>query len=234
MRTAIRKALSLGLATAFCLGGIVSCGSSTNNDQGTSFTALGYTSDGTGDAGFIGTPLPAFTDVPFSGGSDSLLFYPNGLAPFIALQNNLTQQHILVKRVDCAYSIPGSTVSIPDNSTVVAGYLAATGGGEGTSTEYLQFPALSAEIVQFINVNQNNIPELPVDLNMTCTAVGVSQAGDVLETNPVNMIIVLYDIPEFASQDFIQGAGTGGTFDSFSQVVETTETETATATTIEE
>ena len=54
--------------------------------------------------------------------------------------------------------------------------------GEG-STYCVQFPVVGAEINQFIFGNLNSLPDAPFSLIASCRGVGITEAGDALETN---------------------------------------------------
>ena len=56
----------------------------------------------------------------------------------------------------------------------------------------------------FLNNNQNSLPEIPFEMAATCFAVGITQAGDVLESNTLNLPIVFLEETTF-------GTGTSGT-----------------------
>lgn len=83
-------------------------------------------------------------------------------------------------------------------------------------------PILTPDLFAFLNVNRNYLPELPFRLVATCHAIGISQAGDVFETNPLRITVQFVDVSECCTSTgnesppgFQQGPGTGGSFDSF-------------------
>ena len=214
----------------------VSCGSSTNNDQGTSFLAFGYYADAAGSTGSSGTVAPLYTDVPV-GNIDGLQ-----TQTFMGLQNRLTRQFIRVVRFDCDYSVSGSFINIPSESfatsTVIGPTVATTtggttggatggttggttggaaGGGAVASRQYIGFQILSPDIYSFINNNKASFPELPFRMTAICSATGITQSGDVLTTNPLNYFIQFVENSECCTDgngngrpDFQVGTGTGG------------------------
>ena len=247
---------SLTITGLGLLIGIVGCGSSTsNNDQGTSFGALGFFSSAIGSPppGVAGLTTTLSSDPSASGGAVGLQ-----TLTYIGLENRLRTQFIRVTKVDCEYFVPGSNITIPPDSTAVNGFINAspdiggpqiggtggsggvgaasgstTGGTTGGSTgstsggvsggnatgisskTYLQFPIINSSIYAYINSNRNGLPALPFQLQVVCTATGISQAGDAFTTNPVALSV------DF--EEFVPGAvgasgvtsGTGGNSNSF-------------------
>jgi hypothetical protein len=168
--------LSLFLVSPVLLNG---CGSSSNNDQGTSFLAVGYsdTTDGTGEVGQVVIL------------SNSL----NGVFTSMNLQNRLSQQFIRVTRIDCDYNVPGSAVPVPSNASLL-GFVIESGvptadGGALPTTGIVNFPIVSTDQIDFIIANIGSMPPLPFVMNATCSATGVTQSGDVLVTNSLSYLV---------------------------------------------
>ncbi len=201
--------------------GFISCGgSSSNNDQGTSFLAFGYFEDSTGSVGKSGDILPLFSDV------SPLGFDGLQTTVFMGLRNNLSRQFIRLVRIDCDYSVEGSFISIPSESYASSTVLGATptdGAAGGVTTgalgniSYFGFQILSPDIYSFINNNKASFPELPFRMTAICSATGITQSGDVLTTNPLNYFIQFVENSECCSDfngdgnpDFQTGNGTGG------------------------
>ena len=91
-----------------------------------------------------------------------------------------------------------------------------------SSTQHAYFPIVSANLIQFFNVNRNLLPQLPFSLVATCKAVGVTQGGDTLETNEASLLIEFFETyeccaPGGAANDegFHNGTGTGGDYTSY-------------------
>jgi len=134
--------------------------------------------------------------------------------------------------VDAAPSISGPSIvpqagqgstSGSTGSTGSGGSGSTTNGGSNTGTRsYMGFQILSPDIYAYLNVNRNSLPDLPFRLIATCSATGVTQAGDVYTTNPLSLQIQFYDVGECCTANgttdpgFQNGAGSGGNFDSFS------------------
>ena len=151
---------------------------------------------------------------------------------FIGLQNNLYCQSIRTVRVDCDYEVQGADagLSIPSDSFPITatlegrqegcGMSASSDEGGGTERVYQMFAQIfvvSPDILSFLAVNQNRLPELPYRLTAICRAVGVTQAGDVMVTNDVNYTVLFAETDECCSTGnpgpagFQTGGGTGGT-----------------------
>ncbi len=226
----IGAALS-GMALLLGLG----CGGGTNNDQGTSFLALGFASEAGTTANEIGKPLPlasdpAATAVGFNGGTEGVSFAVDGLyvTTFIVLANNLTHQFIRVTRVDCSYDIPGAdpALVIPNDSFNLTMLLGAAEGAavdtpvdaaakekaDLASSGAAEFIIVSPDLYSFINVNRNLLPELPFRMNVTCSAIGITQAGDVIRTNDIYYNIEFFDAAECCTGANTETGGTSGGF----------------------
>lgn len=204
----------LALLTAGVVLGLSSfgCGSASNNDQGTSFLALGFFQDTTGTIGETGTIVPLFTDVadPTLGGGDG-----RSVITFLGLQNRIETQFIRVIRVDCRYDIEGSNLQIPDDSFTFSTVLGEVGSETPGAIGYAGFEIISPDIFAFLNVNQNSLPQLPFRMTVACTAVGTTQAGDTLTTNEVYYFVQFVDFAECCTGDgntpgFQTGPGSGG------------------------
>jgi hypothetical protein len=162
------------------------CGSASNNDQGTSFTAVGYFEDSTGTTGSSGQIV-----VLSNSG--------NGVITAIQLQNRLAGQFIRVTRLDCDYSIPGSAVPIPSDSFNVGSVIEAAAVTRNPTTGEiltlepssgtLEFTIVSTDLIDFIIANIGSMPPLPFRMNASCSATGVTQSGDVLVTNSLGYFV---------------------------------------------
>jgi hypothetical protein len=184
--------------------GTLGCGSSTNNDQGTSFLNLGYFADSTGSEGSLGQIVPLSSATSSFGGHGS------DVRTFIGLVNLLSNQFIRVTRIDCNYDIAGADAgfSVPSDSMGISMILAASGtppdftpGGGGSvdgSPEYGEFQVVSSDILAYINANRNYLPQLPFRMIATCSATGVTQAGDILTSNAENYFIQFIEEDETA------------------------------------
>lgn len=236
-----RKRFYLGVVAALAISGGLGCGSASNNDQGTSFLAFGFFQDSTGATGQTGSIVPLSADI-----SGITVALPNevelaadGLyvTTSIGLENRMDTQFIRVVRIDCDYSVPGAEVAIPSDSfaySTVLGPVATdtgtggTDGGTGGTTSlgnrsFSEFFIVTADLYAFLNVNRERMPQLPFRMVASCSATGITQAGDVLTTNPLNYTVQFVDVSECCTASdttdpgFQNGAGTGGDFTSFDE-----------------
>ena len=208
------------------------------NDQGTSFTALGFFEDGdaTGDtlpAGDAGTLVFINETVPGSQGVFPLIV-PVDKNPteagiqggFIGLENRITTQHVRTVRMDCDYVVAGASINIPSDSWHFTSVVNAaqvtinqTTGAQETepSRTFNQVEIVSPDIMSFLNNNRNSFPELPFRLTAICRVIGVTQAGDTLTTNDVFYSVQFSNEPSQGTQpgDFNTGPGTGGDLITF-------------------
>ena len=127
------------------------------------------------------------------------------------MENRLTSQFIRVVRVDCDHEVPGASIAIPSDAWAM-GTVIAPSDPESTaaSQAFAQIEIVSPDVMQFLNVNRASLPELPFRMVSTCSATGVTQAGDTLTTNPVFYTIQFADAPEPGAATFV-GVGSGGT-----------------------
>lgn len=195
----------------FC--GTLSCGgTSTNNDQGTSFLAFGWSSDGE-DTNLTGIIVPLASDQANFTNTEGGQFDGKTAVVFMGLQNRLVNQFLRVVRIDCRYDVQGinGLLTLPQdsyNSSWVLGPVAidsenfdpspgATIESENVANEaFLQFEVLSPDVYSFLNVYRNFLPQLPFRMTATCHAVGVTQAGDSIESNDLNLFIQFVDSAE--------------------------------------
>lgn len=212
----ITRGIIGALVSATLVLGAVSCGGTgSNNDQGTSFLAYGYFNDSQGQTGSSGAIVALAPDsavlVGTGGASVQLLVDGNAVLTFMGFQNRLANQFIRLVRIDCSYDIPGSNLQIPDDSFNSAAVISSdpaaddrddeTGQqvplptGEG-STLILQFEVVSPDIISYINVNRNSLPELPFRMNVSCRGVGVTQSGDTIVTNDLVYFVQFFDQAE--------------------------------------
>lgn len=189
--SSFHKICLLVISASLLLAGAVGCGNGSNNDQGTSFLALGFFADGEGEAGDAGRQVALSSSVGqgFPNSSDVPGFSEDA-GGFIGLQNRLSSQFIRVDRVDCQHSIAGASIAIPADTTRITTVISPSPLPEDDaarvfSTQYVQVSIVSTDILQFLNANIASLPQLPFRMVSTCSAVGVTQAGDVLRTNEV-------------------------------------------------
>lgn len=189
MGITVKKLAGIILGAAIGLSG---CGSSgTSNDQGTSFLATGWFSSATGSAGATGATF-------------SLLeINTPGLLVFMGLQNRLSSQFLRVTQISCSYDVPGSAVSLDQDSF---NYSSVLGGSASTSTDLpssikVQFPIVSNDVIAYLNSRSSELPALPFSLVIECSATGISQSGAVYQTNPLFFTAIATDDTVIAEPD---------------------------------
>lgn len=206
--------LVLLAGTLSTLGFLVSCGGSTNNDQGTSITLTGFrnacedSSDGNVVPNLSGTSVPLVPADDLEpdatdGGGDNFST-GGGVLIGLVLNNNLSKQFVRAQRAYITYYIPGATAQPPSTSVPISSFLEAAGGGasatpstdsssttSGSSSACAEFFIVPPEIRQWLLLNRSYIPELPVSMETTVYVTLLSQAGDRFDTNESTILVQL-------------------------------------------
>jgi hypothetical protein len=212
----------LGVVSSIVVAAGIGCGgSSTSNDQGTSFLAYGYFRLIEGEivpvGGAILTLNPDNTLTGVDGVNDIVL---------IGVENRLTKQFVRLQRADCDYTVDGSFIEVPSDSTPMSTVLAdapdetdeneAVVGGDAEINPNRSIIAtpiniVSADLAAFLNNNKAYLPQLPYRLTASCSVTGVTQAGDVITTNSLGFFINLVEESECCTGAGPgTGVGTGG------------------------
>lgn len=213
-------------AAAYCLVallagvGLTNCGGTgPSNDQGTSFLALGFfiynDSNELVPIGAVDSTLNAESPALSVAG---VLVDGKRERVLIGTENRLSTQFIRQTRTDCRYEVPGSNLSIPNISTVQGQVLSPAVFDDSAKVPRIAQPnedttvadggraqfwfslvnILPTDLFSFLNNSGNSLPQLPFLMNVTCTSVGVTQAGRVLETNSVSIPVTFFDEAEVA------------------------------------
>jgi hypothetical protein len=191
MRSKILLAAALILSMVTWLG----CGSGSSNDQGVSFSLLGFYAPGDDFDPDDPEGLSGMT-VGLSSAVESTGF----VLARIGLQNNLSTQFISLRRALISYRVVGASDAAQPPSTSVAlnGTLfpvVVSADGTPASSEdnenvtYSEIPIVTTDVLDFINFNRDSYG-LPFTLEVTITGVGVTSAGDTIETFPQTLIVV--------------------------------------------
>ena len=194
-------------------GALVSCGSASNNDQGVSFTLLGYFT-GAGDTTDTTTLPTSLTGVSI------VISDPNDEAPpsadnfgggtvvaYVGAQNNIVTEFIRVDQSFFEYVVPGASVQPPSTNYPVTMTLgpgpssspnppgsSLPGGFEGLANRgYAQVPIISADIRAWLNFNRALMPPTPFYLTVKTVLSGVTSAGDRLYTNAADLFVQVND-----------------------------------------
>jgi hypothetical protein len=214
--TGISMRIIAGILVVTLLAAI-GCGSASNNDQGVSFTMLGYSVAGTAGAGTGGTTAACSTSPNLSGGTFPISTdtetagSTNEVLVGVVVQNNLTTQFIRTQSIALEYIIPGAEIQPPSTAVPYGGVVAQAGG--------LQCGVVALvppQILSWLNLNRGSLPELPFMLIVRGQVTGTTVAGDVLTSNPVDIgFTVVADnvIPPTGADDEASGIVEEGTIE---------------------
>ena len=191
------KNLKLSILTLGMLLLSSGCGSS-NNDQGAGFTLLQFN--------FIDEQNVVQCD---QGITQTLLNVSSigagaltGDVIGIDFVNNLVGQTIRIERANIEYFVAGTDVKIPNGTSAIGQVLPPrtnTGTSlpeqDSTTPDCASFYIVPPAITAWIDQNRNLLPEMPFVMEARVTGVGVTSAGRVLESNPLNInITVVSDV----------------------------------------
>lgn len=179
---------------------LVGCGSGTNNDQGVTFSFLGYyESSGGAPVGQLTTPLTVDSSEGVTDDSDGT---EGEAITFLGFKNNLSGQGLRLQRVFFSYFVPGAMIQPPDTSaaqSLLLGPGAAIPGvvtslppgfGSGlTATQYVATSVIPPQIREWINLHRTELPEAPFDMEVIAFARGITTAGDSVETNSASLMV---------------------------------------------
>lgn len=199
----------LGLTSGLLLA-LNGCGSASNNDQGVSFTMLGYSVASAGTT--TGAAVACSTAPNLSGGvfaistSTETAGNTNEVLAGVVVQNNLTTQFVRTISLELQYIIPGANIT-PPSTTVAYGGVVPQAGGLRCGV----VPVVPPAILSWINLNRNELPELPFSLIVRGQVVGSTSAGDVLTSNPVDIGFTVVEdniIPPVEADPTVPDGGT--------------------------
>lgn len=181
-----RGALSLISVVALAM---IGCGTASNNDQGVSFTMLGYSIANASTTPTSGTSIVQCSTVPnlsggvFALGSTAETSGSSGqVLAGVVVQNNLTTQFIRTQSVALQYIIPGASIQ-PPSTVVPYGSVVAKAGGLFCGVVSIVPP----QILAWMSLNRNSLPETPFMLIVRGQVTGTTVAGDVLTSNPTDL-----------------------------------------------
>lgn len=194
--------LTMLLPLPLLLGG---CGSA-SNDQGVSFTLVGF---GAYDIDETTQRVTCLTDeftnlitVPLSDSAEST---PNTIFSCLVVQHSMPAVTVRTEVVNLSYHIAGASIQPPSTTTrgtVVlpsantSGSTGTTGGTSGTSgtsgtggiTSFVSKASIPVNIVppsirEWLSLNRNSLPAAPYSMDIIVSVTGVTSAGDQLTTN---------------------------------------------------
>lgn len=212
----VRLMAAVGVAAV--VGG---CGSASNNDQGVAFTSTGfYSTDDEGvcqEIGITALPVP----LTFDGGDGGLF----ALGSCIGLQNNMSEVFVRTDRAFIEYYVEGAAVQPPSTSTVISNVLGPVGGDAseslgGTLPSGFDAPnriisgitVLPVDVQSWLALNRELLPEPPYGMRARIVVSGLTSAGDRLESNPSDLLILIGEDREInppAPEDDLAGLEDG-------------------------
>lgn len=184
------KKLIIGTLAALMIF-VNGCGDATRNDQGVTFSFLGWFSSASAGSAITGVA----TNLS-SVGQESAASNGGVVTAFAGVQNNLLGQFIRVERVFHSYYIPGARIQPPSTSVSFSGLAGSAGANDnstlpatsgGSAQLFGQVAILPASIREFITLNRNLMPEAPFVMIVTSYATGVTSSGKTMETNEVEI-----------------------------------------------
>jgi hypothetical protein len=183
-----------------------------DNDNGISFRAVGVF-QGTFNQGQCEVPVAddAIADQSINLPLDSATVdngYPANVffcRGYIWLENNLTEQAIVVDRLDFEYEIPGARIGIPAHSSPIGARINANNLDPDNNPEtppppnpfgppnvYIGQPdaqIVPASLILFLRQNRQALPQLPYPMIVRITALGRTDAGERLTSNEIRYTI---------------------------------------------
>ncbi len=206
------KALVVGVALTLTVFGLLGCGSGSSNDQGVSFTLLGFYDDLEGDPELVRVVPLSFSGSEIQGdqfqdGFTDQTNISGAIISFAGSQNNLSQVFIRTDAAYLSYFIPGASRQPPDTATAYSLVLgpAVSAGAAASDDPFISTlpPALAdvenvgyapvsivpADVMTWLNLNRTALPELPFDMIVTAYVSGVTSAGDRLDSNEVQYLV---------------------------------------------
>ena len=229
MKTLTKIFLSAAVIACFATG----CGTGTSNDQGTTFTLLGFFSAPPGDAceeipaGTASLVVPISTSTG-SGitGNNEFLGLDSAILTYLGLQNNLSGEFIRSQRAFFEYYIEGSSSQPPMTSyplSSIVGPFAESGDTTDTDAfdsslpnsfagtcnrSYIQVPVIHPDVRTWMNFNRTSLPEPPFTMSATVYVSGLSSSGNRFHTQ--QEVLAIDITPDNVIPPTVGGGGLGG------------------------
>lgn len=193
------------------------CGSSSNNDQGVSFTLFGFYSSGSSSGTACSQPsaggILTLDEGALGGDESESPTGPNlnALEVCYGLQNNLAVEGVRLQQAYMDYFIPGATVQPPSTSQPLSSVLGPAGSGTGGASGAtgpdsslppgFDFPnevrlgvfILPPDIISWLSLNRASLPELPYLIRVNTYVRGITTSGNAIDSNllsyPVDVVI---------------------------------------------
>jgi len=207
--------------TALCVSValFVGCGTAATNNQGISFTLLGFFAElpesgsDTLPTGELGQATPLSSENPeLQTGNVS-----GAVSTVAGMKNNIISQFIRVDRMVINYYIEGANVQPPSTTVGISALLgpsvSSTSSSDSTSTDssssgtskppsslpnfstiselsFGSFPIVPPEVTAWLNLNRAQLPEAPFTMLATVKASAVSSSGQRYYSNPADYFII--------------------------------------------
>lgn len=219
------KKIGLLLITLIACGVVfVGCGDASSNDQGTSFTFLGWYEKADPEA--EPTLLTGLTLNLNSLAVNNIA----GKTAYAGFTNHLYGEAIRLQRVHLKFEVPGSKIEIPSTAAVLNTILGprpdngsgafdqdsslpdSFGDGTGAAgedfapTSYGEVFIVPAEIMSFLSLNKASLPQTPFTLVVTAYGSAITTAGKQLNSNEIQFAIFVSDEVDIPT---IGGSGAG-------------------------
>lgn len=197
----------------------VGCNSAVNNNNGASFTNLGFfqslpeSNDDTLPTAETVKFAPISTSNPETGGTST----QGAITSVIGLQNNMDQMFIRTTKVILQYFIAGAVVNPPStelplnivlgpavksssgtssdssSSSTSTGFKSSLpdsfGDGSIPNRRFVSITAVPVEVMAWLNLNRDSLPELPFTMSVTAEVVGITSAGDTIVSNQAVLFV---------------------------------------------
>ena len=200
MRLSLRKAIVVAGAAGL-LSVLAACGSSSNNDQGMSFTLFGFFKSADIDQGDAGQIVQLSTDAESNGSA-------GGARTFVGIQNNLVGQGFRTQRSFLSFYIEGAQIQPPDTTqpfSAVLGPVSADGevitNPDGSSSSlpdgwaglanqrFVETFIVPPDVMAWINLNRNQLPEPPFTMSVHIYVTGLTTSGSRLDSNGMDYFV---------------------------------------------
>lgn len=178
---------------------IGSCGGGSNNDQGNSVTFLQW--NAVDDEGACDPDVGLDTIfIPTDALSDA---FPQSIFTCATVVNNMCSQGVRIDRALISYYAEGSEIAIPDTTVPLSALLGKNGNCTSGTTSSLPagftniierqmtINTVPAQILEYLALNQESLPEPPYNLNIIVKLSGVTTSGQRITTNELYLLGVV-------------------------------------------
>lgn len=208
--------------------GVTGCGGGSNNNQGASFTFLGWNAVNEDNECQLDTFIDAIV-VPISDGV--VEGADIGVFTCAVAQNNMCSQAVRVNRAILEYQIDGASKQPPTTTVAMGATFGAQqcdttarppgsafpGGPKSSLPPGLQGSAegeggvaqqrgitvntVPPQIREFLSTNRAYLPEPPFNMTITATLAGVTTSGQAFNSNPLSLNAVVTPDNLITAQD---------------------------------